>query len=470
MRIPSSLNGTETRQIESKASPRNPSKPRGWLFVSVALIFYGARMFRLISRYAVNVFFADQWDFNNATLFEKHSLWQAFDSQHGPHRQGLGALFQKMVDPLFGWNSRTESFVIGGVIVAAAICALWLRRRLYGNLTVFDVLIPAVLFIPGQWATWFMSANFAHGPFPLLLILLYCLAWSSRSLAVRYPLVLLVNFVTIYTGFGIFIGVLTPLLLILDYWASSAQDRLSKTYFIGALLVSAASLGSFFLGYWFQSGLQCFSFQPESPMSYLAFVGLMFANFFGVRHVTLPAEIIGTMMLMAVLIPLITCIWSLLRQNRCKLAQNDRTRAVIISCLTAYTLLFCANTAYGRLCGGLTVATSSRYVIYLEPAVIGLYFFLLSLRQATAQKFLLSGFLLTVVAASFYLDRGGMGFSRDVKQRWKTCYLQTEDIEGCNRVAGFPIHPNSSQQTHLQEKLEYLKKTRQNLYLDQQGP
>jgi hypothetical protein len=38
----------------------------------------------------------------------------------------------------------------------------------------------------------------------------------------------------------------------------------------------------------------------------------------------------------------------------------------------------------------------------------------------------------------------------------------TERINA-SQAAGFPIYPHP-EQTHLQEKLEYLKKTRQNLY------
>jgi hypothetical protein len=468
------LNGTETVHSERNIPLWNrPFKLRAWLLVSIAFVISAGRMFRLISRYAVNVFFSDQWDFNNTTLFARQSLWGMFYAQHGPHRQGLGALFERMVDPLFGWNSRTESFVVGGVIVTAAICALWLRRRLYENLSVFDIVIPAILFIPGQWATWFNVPNFAHGPFPLLLILLYCVSWTCRRRAVRYPLVLFINFVAIYTGFGFFLGVVTPVLLILDYWASAPPTRLSKAYFAGAILVALASLGSFFRGYVLLPGLPCFSLQPRSPTSYLGFVSLMFANFFGIRHLTIPSRVIGVMILATILVSLVMFVWCLLRQNGPKLAPDERNRALIIVGLTAYTLLFCVNTAYGRLCGGLELALQSRYVIYLEPAVLGFYFFLLSLRHAPARKFLLSGFLMAVVAASFYRDRGGMESSRDGKQRWKTCYLRTENIQECDKVAGFPIYSDSLQQmqvSHLQEKLEYLKKTRQNLYLDQPAP
>jgi len=40
----------------------------------------------LISSYAVNIFYSDEWEFNDAALFQKHSLWQMFAWQHGLHR------------------------------------------------------------------------------------------------------------------------------------------------------------------------------------------------------------------------------------------------------------------------------------------------------------------------------------------------------------------------------------------------
>jgi hypothetical protein len=280
--------------------------------------------------------------------------------------------------------------------------------------------------------------------------------------------VLFINFVAIYTGFGIFLGVLTPILLILDYWASTPESRLSRGYFTVVMIVTLGSLISFFVDYRFQSASACFSLRPQSPVSYWHFVAVMFANFFAVRHLTLAAGLLGTIILTAVFVSLISGGGSLVRKQKPKLAPDDRNRALIIVALTAFTLLFCVNTAYGRLCGGLATALQSRYAIYLEPAVLGFYFFLLTLRRGAARNFLLSGFLVAVVAASLYRDPGGMGFAWNVKQHWKTCYLQTEDIEECNRVAGFPIYPNP-QQTHLRQKLEYLKATRQNLYLDQKA-
>jgi hypothetical protein len=459
------LHQNNTKEAEAKGPDLSESAV--CLLVAIVFVIYAARLFRLISRYAVNIFFADQWDFNNATLFERHSLWQIFRWQHGPHRQGAGGLFERLVDPLFGWNSRTESFVVAGLIIAAAMFALWLKRRLYGKLSVFDIVIPAILFTPAQWHTLFMGQNFAHGSFPLLLILLYCLSWTSRRQYVRYPLVLFINFVTIYTGFGIFLGVLTPALLILDYLSGTSERRLSRGYLITAILVSLCSLASFFAGYKFQPAIACFSLQPASPVSYWNFVALMFANFFAVRRLSLGTELFGTLILAAVLACLVFVVACLMRKEKPKLAPDERNRALIIVTLTAFTLLFCANTAYGRLCGGLATALQSRYAIYLEPAVLGLYFFLLSIRPGRARAFLLGGFLALIMAASLYVDRRGMNFAWYVREHWKTCYLQTENIDGCNRAASFPIYPNP-EKNHLKRKLEYLKRTGQNLYLDQE--
>jgi hypothetical protein len=169
----------------------------------------------------------------------------------------------------------------------------------------------------------------------------------------------------------------------------------------------------------------------------------------------------------AVLVSMTISIWFLFRQKPTSFAEAVRDRNLIVACLTAYTLFFCTFTAYGRLCQGLKTALAPRYVIYLEPAVLGVYFFLLTVRSAPTRKALLSGFSIGVIAASFYLDRTGMWTSRHIKEGWKTCYLQTQDIETCNQVTGVAIYPQTE---NLGKKLEFLKKRRLNLFLDQQVP
>jgi hypothetical protein len=435
------------------------------LIVGASFALLAARLFRLISLYAVNVFFFDQWDIDDATLFEKHSLWQMFAWQHGPHRQGVGALFARLVEPCFRWNSRTESFVVGGVIVAATLAALYLKQRLFGRLSLSDVTIPALLLMPAQYETLFVTANFAHGPFPLLLIVLYCIAWTVPNRAARYALVLASNFLTIYTGFGLLLGVLTPGLLLIDCWASPREERLPAGYFAGVVALSLLSFGSFFLGYRFDPAVDCFNPQPRSPGDYVAYMAFMFSHFFALKGLGSAEWAVGVAALLALVASMLVAAWSLIRRRNADDSRARRMIPLIVTALTAYCLLFCASTAYGRLCAGLETARASRYVIYLELGVLGVYFHVLGIRHAWVRRVLLAGLLAATFLASSYVDQSDLGYFPAIKLQWKRCYFMTEDVNLCNQAAGFPIHPNP-EKANLQKKLAFLKQTRQNLYTD----
>jgi len=91
-------------------------KRQGWhlwlpgILVAAVSIPLSIRLFQWISRFDVKIFFSDQWDFNSGTLFEVHSLLEMLRWQHGPHRQGLGALASRFIEPHFRWSSRTSPF------------------------------------------------------------------------------------------------------------------------------------------------------------------------------------------------------------------------------------------------------------------------------------------------------------------------------------------------------------------------
>jgi hypothetical protein len=234
------------KRAASGRGDKSSPKQRGtswWQGLTVIAVFVGlaVRFFNLISRFAVNIFFSDQWDFNVATLFEKRSLWEMFRLQHGPHRQGMGAILAYLIEPHFHWNSRTESFLVGIIIVLAAIFALWLKRRLFGALTFSDICIPSIFFVPNQFETLFIAATLSHGPVPLVLILLYCLSWTISKPLLRYSFVLLTNFLTIYTGFGLFLGIITPIALGADYYWNQRHLKTGKFYLIASLILSLAS-------------------------------------------------------------------------------------------------------------------------------------------------------------------------------------------------------------------------------------
>jgi hypothetical protein len=430
-----------------------------FLAVFAAFAALSARLLMLISHYAVNVFFMDQWEFNEATLFQKHSLWEMFRWQHGPHRQGLGAVLAFLVEPLFHWNSRTESFLVGGIVIVATASALWLKRRLFGPLSIYDVCIPLILLTPLQYETLFITANFAHGPLPLLLIILCCLASTVSNPVLRLALILLLNFFAIHTGFGFFLGLITPLTLALDYWSNLRHERRGGLLFLTALLLSVVSFAAFFVNYRLETSVDCAPNLFQSPLNYAQFLSLMYANVLGVKGTHFLPIALGMLILGAIVSALVVTLTTL--RSR---AAADRTKSPVIVTLLAFCLLFSANAAYGRSCLGVQVAQVSRYVIYMECGLLGLYFFLLTLPRSVFRRVLLvvfSASLLGTIPIRLN-DRAVMNFISSAKSNWKACYMQFEEIRGCNHAVGYGVYPNTDRD--LKGKLDFLKQTKQNLY------
>ena len=430
--------------------------------IAVAYLLSARRLFHIVRRFAVNIFTGDQWDFNDATLFQQHSWWQAFRWQHGPHRQGLAAVLQKLLDPLIRWNTRYEAFGSVAAIFLAAVAALYLKKRLFGGVAFSDVIIPILFLTPLEFGTLLFSANPANGPLPLLLMALYCLAWTARSHPCRYALVLLVDFVMIYTGFGVFIGVVTPPLIAVNVVRDWRRRPYSHPALSGAaLLVSLAALASFFVGYRMAPAAKCFSLRPKNPAQYARFISLMLANFANVNGTgvwpTLTGAILGVVLLL-----------SLCKAVKMFLSPSDqRNRSLVMCALLSFSLIFCVNAAYGRLCLGLDMAQSSRYMIYLVPGFFGVYLYALSERNWATRGSIISGLLLVALLSSFHLNYGDwllMQASSRNKRAWRNCYLARHNIDECNRLANFKVYPFPSQATQLQQKLDFLERNRLNLY------
>ena len=430
------------------------------VFVFSVSLFLAVRLFRQVSRYAVNIFFSDQWDFNDATLFQKHTLWEMFRWQHGPHRQGLGALFSRLVEPHFHWNSRVEAFLATAIIVVAALCALHLKTRLWGPLSFLDIAIPLIFFTPAQYENLWITPNFAHGPLPLVLVIVYCIALTCRRAVTRYSFALLVNFLAIYTGFALFLGLITPVWLLLDYCLERRAGQPSNLT-LGALAVSLLSLGSFFVGYVYAPAADCFSLRPQSPVDYFVFVDLILAHFFGARGSRFYTSIPMGSVILALMILVLVIFGKHLKRSR-----NYTAKDLVPAILVSFCLLFCVFNAYGRTCFGRGVAFSSRYTEYVELGVLGMYFQALNARGMWTQKIFPGLVLVALLIGSFSVtpqDGYVMQYFHNIKANWLSCYLRVEDIHRCDEEVGFGLY-QFPERTNMKKKLEFLKQTKQNLY------
>jgi hypothetical protein len=427
---------------------------RSQALVAVVFAILAVRLFRLTSHYAVNIFFWDQWDIQDAALFEHHSLWEIFRFQHGPHRQGLGGLLAALVEPWFRWNSRTEAFVATAIVVMVGLCMLYLKSRLFGAITWTDVVIPIIVFTPAQWESAWTAVNFAHGTLPVLLIVVYCTAWTWQNERLKYGLITALNFVTIYTGFGLFLGLLTPLLLLVKF--RQARGKRIGLYLLICVAISIVSLASFFWRYQNDDASGCVSLLDAAPTDYLQFFCLMFIAPFGQRGLGLLSTLAGGVVVAGVVV-MGALAWK-------RLLRSSGAIDTVLATLSAYTLLFCVAAALGRTCTGLEDAHASRYSDYKELFVLALYFWTLTMRKAAWFPFPAVTLPLLVIPSLFLTgyDADTMQELYKLKSGWRACYLAGKPISVCDEANG-PLYPDN-QRTHLQRKIEFLRQNGQNLF------
>ena len=440
-------------------------KPSSWkagpVLVAIAFVALAIHFFQLTAQYAVNIFFWDQWDFNDASLFDHHSIWEIFRFQHGPHRQGLGGLLGALVEPWFHWNSRTEGFLIAGIVVVAGLCMLLLKYRLFGSIGWTDVVIPMLVFTPAQWESTWSTANLAHGVLPVTLILLYCMAWTWSSERSKYAAIVLLNFVTLYTGFGIFLGLLTPVLLLVQYVRDRRAGGENGRLLLGCLGLSIVSIASFFMGYKNDDASGCDSIFAATPLEYGRFLSLMFASTTGIRGIGWIATSVGGVVLAA------TSGVALFSWLRVLIGRaGERAPQIAVAVLSGYSLLFCLAATMGRTCTGMIDAHSSRYAIYKQLAILSLYFWALTLRHVRWREALTYALPVLLLPTLFVTpaDANGMATFSKLKSGWRTCYLSGKSPDMCDDEDG-AIYP-WPERTHLQEKLDYLRATHQNLFSD----
>ena len=442
---------------------------KAWLLSIVFSLLVVTRWWYYIDAYSVNILFWDQWNWYEA-FFDNKNLWELFHMQYGPHRMGVGLIISKVIATLSGWNTRVEDFAIGGIMCVAMVTALFLRYKLGPRLTWTDAAIPLIFLTPIQFELFAGTLNMSLAAVPLLMLMFYCLVWTVWRGLARYIVILVLNILLIYTGYGMFVGMITPCLFGEEALrAHRSHDRKGLWLALSGVAISLISAGSFFVGYQFSPGIEGFQFPIREWWQYPQFMALMLANFGGIKGVTVLSYITGFFLifLMSVL-----AIVHAVRALRSTAAASESSVDAIIAVLTAFTLIFCANTAIGRAPLGLQNAQASRYITNMIPGFFGIYLWLTTLPLGLVRRTLLIVAVAGLIAASFPLreaDLKELQWCSARKIRWKAVYLQTEDIDSATRAANFPIYP-APEQTHLKQKLNYLKREKLNLYLDVPAP
>lgn len=428
------------------------------LAVTAASVALGGRFFLVIWRYAINVFYYDQWQYLTSFFRHQPSITGLFFLQHGPHREGIGLIADKFLYPLTHWNARVDAYIIGGSIFAAMLLALRLKCRLYGGLSYSDIAIPVIFLTLAQFELVIAAPNPASAGLPLLLIMLYCLALLSSNRLRRYSLVLALNFLLIYTGYGVLMGVVTLGVFLLEcYWSWRGMSSVRFWQALTGFLVATTSLASFFVHYTFSPG-DCFEFSHRHGLQYLRFMSLMFASFAVPRPLVVSTgmTVLGVAILLGVVVLLV---WHLLRLLELGHSGTHLVGAVLVG----YSLLFSVHCSIGRLCLGLAAAFGSRYVTLLIPAFLAIYFYLLSKPWCGQRNLVLALWVVLLVPGAVHKPQKELRWYSNGKRDWANCYVRTENIHYCNQNADFLLYP-PPEKPDFQQELDYLKQHRLNLF------
>jgi hypothetical protein len=139
--------------------------------------------------------------------------------------------------------------------------------------------------------------------------------------------------------------------------------------------------------------------------------------------------------------------------------------SLAILSLVLFSLTFDAMTAIGRICTGLYASGSSRYMTLTVPLFVALFLhFSLSGKKMGWAIAALIG----VLALGGYMPprlsaRASLADQAAFERAWRDCYLRTESVEECYRTVPGVLHPDPVA-VHLQDKLQFLKAHRLNLY------
>jgi hypothetical protein len=456
--------GQGERHVSERAG--NPYRISGPAIALIAAaLTLGLRFWFFLAPYSVNVLFYDQWDLLDSFFDGNPGLAELFFHQHGPHREGLGLIADKYLYPLTRWSVDSESVMIGASIFAAMILAVLLKKRLFGRLAYSDVLIPAIFLTLTQYETVIGTPNPGYSAFPLALLMLYGLALLQGNYLLRYSLVLSINFVLIYTGMGVFAGVVTIGLFLADgYWCWRRALVVPLAAPIGGLFIACASLASFFVHYKFEPAVDCFGAHPRF-LDYPWFMAVMFSNFAGIRRPIAWATVVGAAVL---LFAASTLVLVIRRANR---EAEFRKFGVTMAAMLAFSLLFSASTAIGRACLGLPEgAHPSRYTTLLIPAFLAMYFYAVTVQPRTLRFIALALLALFLTRGLVYIHQqteysGSPSWYANGKRAWVNCYQGTGDIGYCDSATGFKIHPDA-ERTRLKQKLDFLKRNKLNLFAD----
>ncbi|HVZ65790.1 MAG TPA: DUF6057 family protein [Lacunisphaera sp.] len=444
-----------------------PSRPFPWnkaaLGAAIALtLILADQRIRFTAEHTSDIFTWDQWDIYKP-MFAGGNWWKIFDYQHGPHRQGVGYLFTAALAHFTHWDARGDALLTVIVTAIAALVALALARKCGAHDGPALAVVPVVFLTMRQFEAWIGPANPSHGAFPVLLMMLHGLTWFMRSATWRRVVQVVLILFMIFTGFALFAGALAPLLFGFELWhARSNGDGRSVRALAIALLLCVGFWVMFFVGYKNEPAVPNFRFPYEHPWEYGGFAALMLASYAGWQaHLWL--DFAGGLLLL-----LLVAFLAFVHGRRLlRAGPAAQPASAVIFLLAAFTVLYCLNTAVGRvMLGWRTAPYAPRYVTLLIPAFFAFYLQAELLPGRMWRYGALAVLAFVTAYAGLFLtpeEKSAVAWYSGNRAKWRDVYLETGSQQKADAATspdqGYVIYP-----ADLTPRLQYLREHHLNLF------
>lgn len=432
------------------------SNPQPLVF-SITLVLLAANSWLVLS-FSTNLLFNDQWDFFTP-LFEGQGLDSMFFRQHGEHYEGVGLIVTSILYGHSGWDTRLDSASILFFLLLALSAAFFLNKLIFKKTGWHDIILPLLFLSSRNREAVLLSPNLSYSAMMLLLLTIYCLAWTIKPRYHRYFAVGVLNFLLMFSGYGLFIAPITLILLFLDGFRAIKKDKKRLEPLGLPILAFAFSCILFIKNYALQYSAACFDILNLPAANYLKYVLRMLGGAFNIT-----VENSGSITYLPAGITLTLLIFTIVKSFKdiIKCGQ-DFDRIVFI--LTCFTACFIFATSIGRAC--LDLPHSHRYFIYIVPGLLGLFFYMKKNLQGKLKPLFTITLIILLSLDTIHLfsdpDHDNIIVFQKSKAKWKKCYLSTENIQYCNNQTILKIHPNPDS-VNMDKKMTWFKKNKLNLY------
>lgn len=316
------------------------------------------RMFRFVNDLAVNLLFSDHWTYLKP-LFEEQGLWSWFTHQHGPHRQGLGLVISGLIMNFSNWNTNIDSQSMVITLTITSLILLSLSIRLQGRLYYSDIIIPVLVLSPLHYETIITAPNSSHSIFPLLLIAIAAHTFVGQTNFYKILAQVFIGFLLLFTGFGIFAGILLLLTVIFSSIKGliNNDSNITNLFLIFASIISIAV---FLFEYKIPVSGAEFSLNAPTTVLHLKFMAYHWSGLFQIRE---PYAFSVGLILLAITI--VTTSYLIIK-SLSGLNSIEKISLFFLTASLSYSLML----TIGRIETTANFAQGSRYMALLVPAAI----------------------------------------------------------------------------------------------------